>query len=232
MKRVQLIVTGVCERNALHDSLKQLFPELEFPEPLFEQGFTSTPISDPPQSGILDTAFKFAKRMVGAVDELDEALVIGVEDQEDEHRPSRQLDVVRTNVHRALDEFCLQSPPTHRQTKHRLRLAEQVAARCSFHLLMPMVEAYFFGDTAALLRAGAKPEQSKFDGAATDVERFSVTDERFTARQTRPTNTTGRAVVRREGSTRRGTSSFSPEMACQATTPIERANTVRRRCGP
>lgn len=38
--------------------------------------------------------------------------------------------------------------PTHREL-------ERLATRCSFHLLCPMLEAYFFGETAALTRAGA-----------------------------------------------------------------------------
>lgn len=180
MSQVQLVVTGECERLALHSSLNQLFPSLTFPKPLLQQGFTSNPISDPPHAGVLSTAFKFAMRLVGAVAEQQDVLVIGIEDQEDELRPERQLEVVRLNLLKALDEFCLTSPPTHRELRHRVELAEQVATRCSFHLLTPMVEAYFFGDSAALQRAGAQ-SQSKFDAVGTDVEHFSVSDERFTA---------------------------------------------------
>lgn len=42
----------------------------------------------------------------------------------------------------------LGNTPTHNQLT-------RIRERCSFHLLCPMLEAYFFGETAALQRAGA-----------------------------------------------------------------------------
>ncbi|TMQ06953.1 MAG: hypothetical protein E6J90_44775 [Deltaproteobacteria bacterium] len=57
--------------------------------------------------------------------------------------PGNVAGVVRDAVVRALG-----STPTHaEQARYR--------ERCSFHLLCPMVEAYFYGEPAALTRAGA-----------------------------------------------------------------------------
>ncbi len=173
MKQVQFVVTGRCEETALHHSIGQLFPELEFLRPLRLESFTSTPLTHPPKSGVLDTAYKFAAKLVEKVDEQSETLVVGIDDQESEPNPDRQVELVRASVLRALDELPAR--------KRRDRLLLQLSERCSFHLLMPMVEAYFFGDFAALGRAGAKPELCKFDVASTDPEHFSVIDERFTA---------------------------------------------------
>lgn len=170
--KVQFVVTGRCEELALHQSIGQLFSGLDFLRPIRLESFTSTPITDPPKSGVLDTAFKFAAKLVEKVDGDDQTLVVGVDDQESEPNPERQIKLVCDSVRRVLDV-----PPA---MKRRSRLTAQVMERCSFHLLSPMVEAYFFGDVAALGRAGAK-SQSKFDAASTDVEHFSVADERFTA---------------------------------------------------
>jgi hypothetical protein len=56
--------------------------------------------------------------------------------------------------------------------------AERVRNRCSFHLFVPMVEAYFFGDANALSNAGAT-RSALFDPIAADVEDFSTTDPDF-----------------------------------------------------
>ncbi|MER2560602.1 MAG: hypothetical protein ABTQ32_07790 [Myxococcaceae bacterium] len=187
--KVQFVVTGRCEELALHHSVAQLFPTLEFLRPLRLESFTSTPITDPPKSGVLDTAFKFAAKLVEKVDGDDQTLVVGVDDQEAEPNPERQIKLVCDSVRRVLDE-----PPA---MKRRERLTAQVMERCSFHLLIPMVEAYFFGDLAALGRAGAR-SQSKFDAGSTDVEHFSVLDERFTG----PPDTTDKDDWARGGALR------------------------------
>ena len=67
----------------------------------------------------------------------------------------------------------LGATPTHQQFA-------RVRERCSFHLLCPMLEAYFFGEPAALQRAGAKR-------AATlepthHLENFLASDPDFMAR--------------------------------------------------
>src|SRR5689334_20565086 len=53
-----------------------------------------------------------------------------------------------------------------------------VRERCSFHLLSPMIEVYFFGEPAALTRAGAR-RAAKLDPAERDLEDFATDDPDF-----------------------------------------------------
>jgi hypothetical protein len=72
----------------------------------------------------------------------------------------------------AVDEHVQQRPWS---ASDRTRALERVRERCSLHFLKPMVESYFFGEPAALTRAGAiRP--SLFDAATNDVESFIVAD--------------------------------------------------------
>ncbi len=56
---------------------------------------------------------------------------------------------------------------------------QNVRERCSFHLMAPMTEAYFFGEAAALKRAGAMRNPSRFDRQVCDPEAFTVADSRY-----------------------------------------------------
>ncbi len=172
MKTVQLVVTGRCEELALHDSLGSLFPGVQFLKPIRLEPFTSNPLTDPAPPRLVETGLKFARKLVERVDELDDALVIGVEDQEFDPEPARQVDFIRARVLQVLEE-----PPS---LARRARLAEALAQRCSFHRLVPMVEAYFFADPAALEHAGAI-HPSSFDPLSRDVEDFEVSDPPFLA---------------------------------------------------
>lgn len=58
------------------------------------------------------------------------------------------------------------------------RLRDRVRARCSFHLLCPMVEGYLFGETAALVRAGCAADIEP-KRAQPDIEAFESCDERW-----------------------------------------------------
>jgi hypothetical protein len=172
MKTVQLVVTGRCEELALHDSLGSLFPGVQFLKPIRLEPFTSNPLEEPPPPKLVETGLKFARKLVERVDELDGALVIGIEDQEFDPEPARQIDFLRARVVQVLDE-----PPS---LAKRTRLAEAVSQRCSFHRLVPMVEAYFFADPRALQRAGAF-RASTFNPLERDVEDFEVSDTGFLA---------------------------------------------------
>ena len=60
--------------------------------------------------------------------------------------------------------------------KAQKRYFQKVKDTCSFHFLVPMAEAYFFGEVPdALERAGANIP-SKVDGSKMDVEKFLVPD--------------------------------------------------------
>jgi hypothetical protein len=174
MKRVQLVVTGQCEQRGLHRSLARLFPASEWPSPKKADSFTSTPLVEPPPSGVRATLDKFADWLLGALDETDDdTLVVAVDDLE--------LDGDRTKTTRAVSDAVLRAIADPRWSSSRARaerLERAVARRCSFHLLVPMVEAYFFPDVSALERAGAR-RPSLFDARQHDHEDFTVRDEAF-----------------------------------------------------
>lgn len=172
MTQVQLVVTGRCEELALHTSLRSLFPDIEFLRPIKVDSFTSTPVVEPAPAGLVATLDKFTLKLIEHVDASD-ALVVGVDDLEFNPVVDQVVDAVRRSIARGLDVVRSSAP-------HRTRLAEKLQRRCSFHLLVPMVEAYFFGDPAALARAGAN-RPSRFDAVHCDVEAFQVVDEGFTA---------------------------------------------------
>ncbi len=176
MKRIQLVVTGKCERLALHLSLGQLFPSAQWLTPIAVDSFTSAPLTEAPPRGVKRTLEKFADKLIGFVDESGaETLVVGVDDLELESPADLTVTVVRDAV-----ESALMGPNWALSAPRRERLQSEVASRCSFHLLVPMVEAYFFADPAALGRAGARG-RSTFDPALCDVEDFLVEDERYLA---------------------------------------------------
>jgi len=219
--KVQFVVTGRCEEIALHHSIAQLFPTLEFLRPIRLESFTSTPITDPPKSGVLDTAFKFAAKLVEKVDGDDQTLVVGVDDQEAEPNPERQIKLVCDSVRRVLDE-----PPA---MKRRERLTAQVMERCSFHLLIPMVEAYFWATSQRWGERGQGRNRSSTPRAPTSsISRCSMSAS--LARLTPLTGTTGHVVARCDTATPSDTSSSSAAMAHPATPRIGRANTEPPRC--
>lgn len=93
-------------------------------------------------------------------------------------QPQRPVHHVREAVRAHIGQTPWPSLDTQR------RAAERVRERCSFHLLSPMVESYFFAETgqadkpSAILRAGAvRPAQ--LDPATQDVEAFLVADPAF-----------------------------------------------------
>jgi hypothetical protein len=185
MKRVALLVTGKAEEAALHLSLKRVFPEAEIVVRPRRDGFTSTALPSPPKLHALGTARRptdverLAAMLVAEVepgrrDQKPPDLVVLVDDLElvNQSSPERAIEHVREAVRAHLASHPWPSAAA------RERAEERVRERCSFHLLAPMVEAYFFREPAALVRAGAR-QASLFDPAATDVERFSVNDPAF-----------------------------------------------------
>jgi hypothetical protein len=172
MSRVQLVVTGKCEL-VLHESLEQVFPELEWLPPIYMEGFTSTELEGPLPPGLRRTIDKFARELIVQVDSDGDCLVIGVDDLE------RNAPEVTTGAIRSAVSRVLLSEEISQSEARRARVEAELRERCSFHVLRPMVEAYFFGEPAALDRAGRR-RPSRFDAATTDVELFTVSDEEFT----------------------------------------------------
>jgi hypothetical protein len=180
-KRVQLIVTGRQEEEALHLSLKALFGRdvADFLPPLRADGFTSKDLSIPPREpGVKTHADKLAAELVamvepGGADRNEADLIIVVEDLElfETQPPVFVVEYFRDAVRRHVETF--------RWKSDKGRVWGELQRRCSFHLMVPMPEAYFFGEPAALRRAKATGAPSLFDERAHDIEQFSVDDARF-----------------------------------------------------
>ena len=185
--RVQLIVTGDLEQIALGDSLARLFQRagspIEFLRSAKVNGTTSHPLPDPvlfPSSTDIPSPMRrMARRIVADATQsrvkgqAPPDLVIGVDDVElaNVARPGRVVGWLKRAV---LAEVEAMYPSLHAAERVRAQLRE----RCSFHLLCPMIEGYFFPDRAALQRAGVAagiPVRSR----NSDVEQFETDDAGF-----------------------------------------------------
>lgn len=178
MPRIKLIVTGDMEKLALHESLRQIFPDAREGESVTwerpRKTHCATSYQLPKQPTEPSSTMSMLARTM-----LDEAgvhpwrpdaaeLVVVVEDLELGNL-GREDVVVRhfqAAVEQLLDGFEIRT-----QERYRQRLQE----RCSFHLFNSMVEAYLFKDPAALRMAGVA------DGCVprlldADVENFETDD--------------------------------------------------------
>lgn len=184
MKRVQLIVTGDLERVALHRSLKRFFPDADFLTPFKQDGFTSARIGP--------TAIRaLAAPVKPTVRKLADALIAEVEPRRRRHEVPdlvvvvEDLELANAAQPQAVTEFFVTAAGAEMQAREwgsmasRTRAARLLADRCSFHLLAPMTEAYFYGEPEALARAESK-RPSRFSPAA-DVEGFTVEDPAYEA---------------------------------------------------
>jgi hypothetical protein len=190
MTRVALIVTGDVEYGALHASLQRAFPSLTFeqhasPPGRPMNGFTSSriPASAPvlertARSGevMLSEFARLIDQLILAVhpgrngDPYDHAILIDDLELVNADQPERVIAWVREAVPRRIDAQW----PSQAKRDH---VRDLVRDRCSFHLLCPMVESLFFGEPAALDRAGrVTGRASQFDANVCDIEAFEVTD--------------------------------------------------------
>jgi hypothetical protein len=180
MKKIVLIVTGECERTGLVPSLQRYFPSAEFGRPLSADSFTSArvrlndlqPRSRPRQVDRLAAAM-VAATDPGRTGERPD-LVLAVDDVELPNLD--QVDVVVTQLREAVKYHLATYPwPSARRQE---QVTQRLREHCSFHLLSPMVEAYFYGEPAALIRAGTQ-RPSTVDAQLLDVEDFTVQDPPF-----------------------------------------------------
>jgi hypothetical protein len=149
MPSLGLITTGECEHRALGASLQRVFDgeHLEIVQPFRRPvpSITSNYLSYPgPASGETHVD-KLVRSVMAALTPRDAPdFVLVVDDLElanvatAHHVTQLVADAVRRYLGR---------PIIHRELA-------QIRDRCSFHLLCPMLEAYFFGEPAALQRAG------------------------------------------------------------------------------
>ena len=170
--RVGLIVTGKCEQKGLCGSLERVFPETRFELLDRVESFTSADVRElPDAAGPGTTLDKFAASLVAAVEEEPPDLVVALDDLELVNAPHPEL--VAGRVRDAVQAHLARHSWTSEATREKV--IQRVRERCSFHLLAPMVEAYFFAEPEALVRAGAG-RPSRVDARAIDLEAF-VTDD-------------------------------------------------------
>ncbi len=194
MTRVALLVTGKAEYAALHTSLARSFPTLTFVQHASPPGspmnsFTSNrlrddaPLTHPGRDGneLLTPLAKLVDQLILGVHPgrngvaYDYAILVDDLELENLDQPGRVVALVRSAVAARLDA---QWP----SEASRSRAREAVRTRCSFHLLCPMLESYFYCEQAALDRAGrVTGRPSVVDPSDADVERFSAPDADYLA---------------------------------------------------
>jgi len=180
MKRVALILTGEVERAALPDSLFRLFPGVEFvplPKADNAESFTSAFVNLTDADRNTSNVRKQVQRMLTSLfqakrrEGFDHIILIDDVELMNDDRPERIVELVRDATRQQLAEAYPNRPD----------VAQQVRDKCSFHLFRTMIESYFFGDPAALLRAGVPPVRSIQVAQHLDRERFQTTDDDYLA---------------------------------------------------
>jgi len=151
-----LITPGICEERGLASSLKRTFPDAGFTSIRLD-GFTSEALKPEPELGgdPATNLEKLAAELVAAVEPGERGkpadLVFLIDDLElkNSHQPQVAIHHMREAVRAHLERH------PWRTERSRQRAVERIRERCSFHLLSPMLEAYFFGEPAGLRRAEA-----------------------------------------------------------------------------
>lgn len=172
MTRIGLITTGECEHRALHSSLQRVFADAEvvFERPLRPvPSITSNYLSYPGPAAGGTKVDRFVASIMSTLESRDAPdLVFAIDDLElpNVETPHHVTRLVADAFRRHL------GTPTH-------RALERLGTRCSFHLLCPMLEAYFFGEPAALERAGST--RPPILDPTRHLEDFSSDDEQFLA---------------------------------------------------
>jgi hypothetical protein len=167
---IGLIVTGDCEREGLAGSLERLFPGEQFEVAQQKNSLSSGDLAFGTTPGIRSKADEFAAALVAESDSSHYDFVIGVDDVEipNAQHPDRIVTMLVEAVRRHVTAHFAHE-------RDRSKTYERLRERVSFHLLAPMVEAYFFADPAALVKAGAV-RPSQFRAGQVDVEQFVVED--------------------------------------------------------
>ncbi len=176
MALIKLIVTGDMEKLALHKSLSKLFPtDQDGGAVIWEtqkiQCATSYRLiegREPSQPMLALANAMFAEAIFGKKGPPAD-LVLVIDDVELGNLGQEQ--VVATHFRTAVESILsAYNMPT------QVRYRELLRAKCSFHLLKPMVEAYLFGDGQALQTAGVSTAIPPRLVHLTDVEAFETND--------------------------------------------------------
>jgi hypothetical protein len=205
MLTISLLVTGKTELCGLASSLQRVFPaDFRYVNPLgvdphgHINGFTSRDCSQLLSRGIHPesdlgwfVAHLIAEAFPGRRGHPPD-LVIGIDDVELVNIAHTQMvvEVLRNAVRAHIDRNWNEPAKS--------RVYAQLRENCSFHLFKPMVEAYFFGEHAALDRAGRAQERiSRFDAERCDPEDFLVDDADYQSIPEPPKAETRRTRMRR-----------------------------------
>lgn len=183
-KHIKLIVTGDSEKKSLHKSLQNCFPThtangdlvvWDVPRKAIHGGSTSHRLSadSPPLASmtkLVDEMFAetiASKKPKGSPPDF----VIVIDDVElgnvGQEAVVVQAFLAAVNAKLAL----LQAEHS---ASHFKWIQTRVQECCSFHLLCPMVEAYFFADPATLISEGVTTNNHPLLAHPTDVEQFDA----------------------------------------------------------
>lgn len=170
-RHIRFIVTGDMERRALVPSMQACFPAVTLEDETVRwstapmlSGATTHRLraEDPPNSTMRSLARALIAELLAGEDGKPADLVAVVDDLELANLD--QPAVVGAHFRHAVErDIAARNLAAHDEAALRARLRE----RGSFHLLCPMVEAYLFGEAAALVRAGC----------AADVEPLLVSED-------------------------------------------------------
>lgn len=161
VKRIRLVVTGDLEHKALTGSMAARFPVADgggvsvcWLRPQKSAATTTHRLdaTRPPTGPMRALAKKLVSEAWVGEDGKPPDLVIAIDDLEvhNFNQPAVVCDAFRQAV-----EYDLNRRQLSQATEARLR--QRLRDRCSFHLLCPMIETYFFGEADALKRAGCAP---------------------------------------------------------------------------
>lgn len=181
--RVAILPTGETEWIGLSQAFLRLFPEHDFyclpPKAVKESngtfnGFTSNALSETHEQNPPEAAVELIEQaaQAGLRDKrrLPADLVLIVDDLElnNAHQPERVVSVMRRAVEKHLEGL--------REKHIRDQTRECLRAKVSFHLIAPLIEAWFFADPKALQKAGVPDGKAVFFGTEVDPESFKTTD--------------------------------------------------------
>ncbi len=188
---VAVLPTGRTEWNGLARALKGLFSDHKFyalptkeevssnPLSFPYRGFTSLKLQakhekDPPQAAC-DLVARAAQEALGDRRHPAADLVIIVDDLElaNAEKPERVVSVMRRAIQIHLNSL--------KRVDIRARTQEVLRTKVSFHLIAPMIEAWFFADSDALSRAGVEDVAAVCFPKEIDPESFITEDEAYLA---------------------------------------------------
>jgi hypothetical protein len=187
--KVALLPTGRTEWHGLAPALGRLFPEHEFyclptdaevrsdPDRFPYPGFTSAPLTSahlntPPESA-RELVSRAAQEALGDRRRAAADLVFIIDDVELPN--TAQLHHVVAVMRRAVEAHLSELE----RVGHHERTAAVLRQKVSFHLIAPMIEAWFFADEGALAAAGVPTGTAVHFDAATDPEVFVTSDQAY-----------------------------------------------------